>query len=156
MRRIPILTIALLAPFLLGTGQCSSDGATATAPASSRTSSTSSSNVAVPGTVVLAPGESVRIEGRDVTVRFASVLEDSRCPTEVTCVWAGRARVAVEVTRDGQPARSFELEVGAPSATVEAEGLRLTAEALDPAPRDSQTTPTEAYRLRLRVESAGK
>ena len=155
MRRIPVLTIALLTPFLLGTGQCSSDGATATAPATARSGSTSSSTLAVPGTIVLAPGASVRIEGRDVTVRFVSVLEDSRCPKEVTCVWAGRARVAIEVGRDGQAARSFELEVAAASAAVDADGLRLTAEALDPYPRDSQPTPTEAYRLRLRVEVAG-
>ena len=155
MRRIPVLTIALLTPFLLGTGQCSSEGATATAPATASSGSSSSSTAAVPGTLVLAPGESARIEDRDVTVRFTSVLEDSRCPKEVTCVWAGRARVAIEVGRDGQEARTFELEIGAASATVEVEGLRLTAEALDPYPRDSQTTPTEAYRLRLRVEVAG-
>ena len=152
MRRIPVLTLVLATPFLLGTGQCSSEGGTTTAPAAAPTGSTSTSTVGVPGTLVLAPGESARIEGRDVAVRFTRVLEDSRCPREVTCVWAGRARVAIEVGRDGQPARSFELEVGA--ASVDAEGLRLTAEALEPYPRDSQLTPTEAYRLRLRVEAA--
>lgn len=29
-------------------------------------------------------------------------MEDSRCPTGVTCIWAGRARVKVEITSEGK------------------------------------------------------
>ena len=36
-----------------------------------------------------------------VTVEFSEVLEDSRCPTNVTCVWEGRAKVKVLVTEEG-------------------------------------------------------
>lgn len=45
-------------------------------------------------------GEAVVIEG--ITITFAEVLEDSRCPTSVQCVWAGRARVKVLVSEEGK------------------------------------------------------
>src|SRR5690554_1536420 len=36
-----------------------------------------------------------------VSIKFTDVLEDSRCPEGVTCIWAGRAIVIVEVTANG-------------------------------------------------------
>lgn len=47
----------------------------------------------------LAPGEAVEREGHEVV--FVGVVEDSRCPTDVQCVWAGTARI--RVTIDGEP-----------------------------------------------------
>ncbi|OAD91097.1 hypothetical protein A7A78_04605 [Aequorivita soesokkakensis] len=44
-------------------------------------------------------GETVVVKG--VSIKFLEVLEDSRCPTGVTCIWAGRAIVKVEVTSNG-------------------------------------------------------
>ena len=44
-------------------------------------------------------GETWREDGH--AVRFVEVVEDSRCPADVECVWAGRAQVRVEV--DGEP-----------------------------------------------------
>ena len=34
----------------------------------------------------------------NLTVKFAAVKEDSRCPSDVTCVWAGNARVELLLT----------------------------------------------------------
>ncbi len=44
-------------------------------------------------------GETVLIKG--IAIKFLEVLEDSRCPTGVTCIWAGRAIVNVEVENNG-------------------------------------------------------
>ena len=44
-------------------------------------------------------GETWREDGH--TVRFVEVVEDSRCPEGVACVWEGRAKIRVEV--DGEP-----------------------------------------------------
>lgn len=107
--------------------------------------------VDLPATVTLAPGERVLANGPDLPVTFADVSEDSRCPEGVTCVWAGRAVVQVEVG-DGE-APTIALEIGGESR--DARGLRLTAEALDPYPRAGAATRAEDYRLRLRLEDAG-
>src|SRR5690606_39790357 len=45
-------------------------------------------------------GETIVIKG--VSIKFLEVIEDSRCPTHVTCIWAGRAIVKVEVIANGK------------------------------------------------------
>ena len=36
--------------------------------------------------------------GEGIAVEFSSVLEDSRCPANAVCIWAGRATVAISLT----------------------------------------------------------
>jgi hypothetical protein len=43
-------------------------------------------------------GESIEIEGENLQVKFVGVMEDSRCPRGVVCVWEGRVSCAVEIT----------------------------------------------------------
>jgi len=49
-------------------------------------------------------GETITLENH--SIKFVEVLEDSRCPENTTCIWAGRARVLVEVSKNGKV--SFE------------------------------------------------
>ncbi len=49
--------------------------------------------------IKVAKGETIKVKG--VSIKFLEVVEDSRCPTGVTCIWAGRAVVKVEVTSNG-------------------------------------------------------
>ncbi len=35
-------------------------------------------------------------------IKFTEVLEDSRCPENTTCIWAGRAKVLVEISEKGK------------------------------------------------------
>lgn len=64
----------------------------------------------VPGTVTARLGEEVRLGA--VRVRPLEVLEDSRCPIDATCIWAGRVRLRVAVSGAGEP----EMEIGRPVA----------------------------------------
>ena len=89
------------------------------------------------------------VAGRATVEAAAADPEEARALAEAG---VDVVRVAALTAAAPHAAVAFELEVGA--ASVDAEGLRLTAEALEPYPRDSQLTPTEAYRLRLRVEAA--
>jgi len=41
----------------------------------------------------LAPGQPVTISETGLQVQFNAVTEDSRCPAQVQCIWAGRASV---------------------------------------------------------------
>ena len=38
----------------------------------------------------------------DIEIRFVEVLEDSRCPKDVNCVWAGEAKVVIELYEDNK------------------------------------------------------
>ncbi len=55
-------------------------------------------------------GETITIENHQI--KFVKVLEDSRCPKDVTCIWAGRAKVLVEVTEEGKEPLQKELIFG--------------------------------------------
>jgi hypothetical protein len=105
----------------------------------------------------LAPGESATVEGSAVRIRFAGVLEDSRCPIGVNCVQAGRARVELHVRHSASSSEQrVEVEVGsAPAGEIAAAAYRLRAEALEPTPRaEVRITPSD-YRLRLTLLSRG-
>jgi len=55
-------------------------------------------------------GQAVQIPSASIAyVKFTDVLEDSRCPLDVTCVWAGNAKVQVEVRELGKAANKIEL-----------------------------------------------
>lgn len=38
----------------------------------------------------------------NISIKFNSVTADSRCPTGVTCIWAGEARCKMLVSQNGQ------------------------------------------------------
>ncbi len=106
--------------------------------------------------VVLQEGQRIALPAFDATVTFVEKSEDSRCPTNVTCVWEGQAKILLEITRSGQAPASFEMvgfvgPDGNGTIRHEAFGLRFTLERLDPYPIDGveQTDPATAT---IRVE----
>ena len=99
----------------------------------------------LPATVTLAAGESRVVNG--VTIRFAEVRNDSRCPSDVQCAWAGNAELAIEV---GAEPLTINSHLDPKSATVG--GLTVTFVSLEPYP--VSTKPTTGYRAELRIETA--
>jgi hypothetical protein len=56
--------------------------------------------IAEPGVSFALPvGQTVSVKGTDTRLTFSEVREDSRCPTDVTCVWAADAKIRVVVSR---------------------------------------------------------
>ena len=54
------------------------------------------------GKAVLKIGESVVVN--DLRLTFKSIEGDSRCPTDVVCVWAGDAEIALRIEQGNQAA----------------------------------------------------
>ncbi len=46
-------------------------------------------------------GQSATLSGENLTIRFDSILEDSRCPKNVVCVWVGRVRFGITISESG-------------------------------------------------------
>lgn len=42
-------------------------------------------------------GKQVSLNNRELSIKFEELLEDSRCPEGVACVWAGNAEVALQI-----------------------------------------------------------
>jgi hypothetical protein len=57
-------------------------------------------------------GEEVLVGKADLKVSFEAVTNDSRCPVDVTCVWAGNAKVALKLSRAGRRTARVELNTG--------------------------------------------
>jgi hypothetical protein len=105
-------------------------------------------------------GASVLVEGN--RLRFDAVREDSRCPQNTNCVWAGRAVVAFAFVGTGT--RSVgEMLIEIPGfATVETEprpeqsvvrgAYRFTLLALDPYPGSAEADADARPVATLRVE----
>jgi hypothetical protein len=97
-------------------------------------------------------GQTAKIGPDGPWVKFLGVEEDSRCPMDVVCIQAGRARVNISVQFDAADSGSQELtlEVGSVDADADrvsgASGLYLlVAPVLDPYPRESVQTPPEYF-----------
>ena len=98
-------------------------------------------------------GASALVDGQ--RLRFDAVVEDSRCPTNVTCVWEGKAVVSLTFTGE-QSISEIRLEIPgyvtaetepSESQTVTREGYTFTLLALNPYPDgengvDANATPT--------------
>lgn len=44
-------------------------------------------------------------------IKFISVVEDSRCPTDTNCIWAGNAKVQIKVSNSKGASKTFELNM---------------------------------------------
>ena len=76
----------------------------------------------------LRAAESVRIAGTALVLTFDRVTEDSRCPTDVNCIWAGNAVVRLATRVAGVTHGPIELHT-------------TTA--------DKRETPVDGYRVQL-------
>ena len=86
-------------------------------------------------------GEEATLHG--TTVRFDKVVEDSRCPTSVDCVWAGQAIVRLTVSKEQGGSFVKEVTIKADTAGREealllaaAKGYKVYALALKPYPEN--------------------
>lgn len=83
-------------------------------------------------------------------VRPISLIEDSRCPIDVRCVWAGRVRILAEITlRGGGETLRREMTLGEPIAI---DNGRLTLAAVEPEKVAATSSNRPPYRLTFRFE----
>src|SRR5580765_243061 len=99
---------------------------------------------------VLATGESARISGADVSVRFMGVQGDSRCPADAVCIQGGDAIVRVEVLPSTGGATTYDLHT-ANSRPVRHGDVSIALVELTPYPFASRLTQPGDYRATLRV-----
>ena len=112
--------------------------------------------VADPGVAFsLALGKTAAVHGNSARITFDKVTDDSRCPVDVVCIWAGDAKIQLTVARTGAPAETRVVSVTAPNNEVVSGDLRIRFVALAPAPRQSEPGASRAYVAQLVVTPAG-
>lgn len=107
--------------------------------------------VAEPMTVKLPYGSPLTLPD-GLRLEFADVIEDSRCPQGVQCVWAGRARIELVASKPGVAARLFELSLPGPQQVYLDYGIQLVA--LAPPPVSGRRTAQGDYVATLSITPA--
>lgn len=70
-----------------------------------------------------------------VKVKFLALIEDSRCPTDTTCIWAGNAKIKVQLSKRGQKTKTVTLNTGVNPQSVLFAGYQIKFTGLTPEPR---------------------
>jgi hypothetical protein len=99
-----------------------------TSPPSSTPASEPGRTVALGQEFLLDVGESVTVADARLTVSYAALVADSRCPIGVQCIQAGNATIAVVVTGDGGAPGALSLTTDGP---VSGEYLNYTVELVE-------------------------
>lgn len=77
-----------------------------------------------------------RFAKSNLTVKFVSLIEDSRCPEGANCIWAGNAKIKIEIGKSGKK-ETFEVNttLGPKGATYNGYAIELVS--LVPVPREN-------------------
>ncbi len=97
----------------------------------------------------LAYGKTIRVEHTNTRARFAELIEDSRCPRDVQCIQAGRARVRLSVRRGNAAPVSIELSTDQDGSPRNAGGVTWELQAVEPYPTAGAERRPQEYSLTL-------
>lgn len=104
-----------------------------------------------PAEVRLRMGGSVQVGATSpLVVTFRDVEQDSRCPVDVQCAWAGDAAIALRLSRDGRSAGTT-LHTGVEPRQVEYDGYVVRLLGVEPPTRAGREIPKSGYLVTLRV-----
>jgi len=103
----------------------------------------------LPTDITLKTGDQRAIRG--LTVTFVGVKEDSRCPDNARCVWAGNAVVELRI-EGGADSVAMTLNSGIEPKAIGVQGLRFTIASLLPTPVIGAPTPA-SHDLTLHIEA---
>ncbi len=83
-------------------------------------------------------------------IKFLGVTEDSRCPTDVQCVWAGNAKMKFRITGErGTKDYIFNSTVGQRGDQVGVWAVSI--DTLSPAPHSKKRIAANAYTVKLQI-----
>ncbi len=101
----------------------------------------------------LSVGQQVAVPGTRLRIKFTAVANDSRCPSDVTCVWAGNAAVKLELNGRGQGSSVTLNSSKAGQFVCEAayQGYKVKLVELSPYPRSNRKIIPRDYRVTLLV-----
>ncbi len=99
----------------------------------------------------LAVHQTAQFTAEKISVTFEQVLEDSRCPVDVTCIWAGLAEVSLQVAVSGQE-RELSLSTLPPENSAVFENYTFWLISVRPGPRSDQNIDSSAYFVTVRVD----
>jgi hypothetical protein len=101
-------------------------------------------NAAIGEPFQLKINQTAYLASENLTIRFLDVPGDSRCPSDVVCVWAGEVTASVEVERNGY---RFQKNITERSPIIfgGVNGYSITLVGMQPYPKSDSTIPKSQY-----------
>ena len=87
-----------------------------------------------PETIVIKAGQQKVAKVSKLKIKFVSVTEVSRCPVGTDCIWAGNAKVKVQITGEHGP-KTFEFNTNMGPKGDILDGWSITIDSLTPLPQ---------------------
>ena len=105
----------------------------------------------------LALGEAAACDCGGLTITFTEVLEDSRCPTGVECVWEGQAKIQFQLKmEDGEETIELIRRPGHDELARDTVGNDIyNLLEVSPYPEEGKDIPKENYRVEMVVKQLG-
>lgn len=97
-------------------------------------------------------GESVHISQYGVTIKFAAVEDDSRCPIDAICIWEGNAIVVLKLTNSTGEEKTAKLNTSLDPKQVEFFSLIIELKGLKPYPKSDEIIEQKDYTAQLLVK----
>ncbi len=98
-------------------------------------------------------GQEARIQGTPITVRFLRVSEDSRCPIDVNCVWAGDGTLKFSLSGAEVINNETSLHTTLEPKLLYYGGYTIRLIDLKPSPRSGTKIPVTAYLATLEASN---
>jgi hypothetical protein len=89
------------------------------------------------------------IEGEGLAVVFESVLEDSRCPEGVDCIWSGNAKIRIRSSKQKHAPASIELNTNVEPKSSSYLDYEIKLVALKPRPKADKPVQSNEYKATL-------
>jgi len=99
-------------------------------------------------------GESVIIKDHGIKLKFVDVLDDSRCPSDVECVWEGTVSLMINIKYSRQDLGDFILN-SSNLQKVSFMGYYVKFKELEPYPISTEIIPKTSYHAIFRVDEYG-
>ncbi|HKS05146.1 MAG TPA: hypothetical protein VJR92_02435 [Gemmatimonadaceae bacterium] len=99
-------------------------------------------------------GQTASVENAALRITFVRVVSDSRCPSDVDCIWAGNGQIEIELRANGA-VDTARLNTFDGAREASAGNYRIEFVALAPTPRSTGAIPQSQYRATFRAIPIG-
>lgn len=94
------------------------------------------------------------VAGQNSELNFIELVQDSRCPSDVTCIWAGEVTVKVQLKQGGQVVGAADLTLTGDPAKASARlgDYQLTLLEVTPYPVSTQARQAADYQIKVQLD----
>lgn len=89
---------------------------------------------------------------KKLKVKFVELIEDSRCPIGTNCIWAGMAKIKINVRTSKGISKDFELTTMGESESVKFEGYEIKLLDVNPKPAENVKIDRTKYKAKILVK----